>query len=116
MVRGHWCAQPLTPNMDLIGTLRYVDVELDTGFGSADDDGFGLGVGLRGRVTDNIELEAGINYVDLDDGGDDTSLAAGGRYYFTPAFAVGAGFEVGDDVTSWTVGVRARVLRPLAAI
>ena len=96
----------LTDNMDLVGTISYVDAEVDTPFGSVDDDGFGLGVGVRGRFTDNIELEAGINYVDLDDAGDDTSFAAGGRYYFTEAFAVGAGFEIGDDVTMWTVGVR----------
>ncbi len=97
---------PLTEQVDLIGRVSYVDAEIDTNFGSADDDGFGLGVGLRGRVAEQFELEGGINYVDLDDAGDDTSLALGGRYYLTEQFAVGAGVEFGDDVTSWHLGAR----------
>ena len=102
-IGGH---MPLADDIDLVGTLRYVDAEIDTRFGDADDDGFGVGVGVRARVTDNIELEGGINYVDLDDAGDDTSLAAGARYYLSNEFAVGAGFQIGDDVTSWNIGVR----------
>ena len=63
-------------------------------------------IGIRARVADNVELEGGINYVDLDAAGDDTSFGFGGRYYFTEAFALGAGVELGDDVTGWNVGVR----------
>ena len=48
----------------------------------------------------------GINYLDLDDAGDDTSLALGARYYVSNEFAVGAGFEIGDDVTTWNIGAR----------
>lgn len=102
-IGGH---MPLTANTDLIGTVSYVDVEVDSRFGSADTDGYGLGIGVRSRVYDNIELEAGIKYVDLDDGGDDTSLAFGGRYYFVEQFSVGAGVELADDVSSWNLGVR----------
>ena len=97
---------PLTDNVDLVGSLRYIDAEVDTPFGDVDDDGYGAGLGIRARVTDVVELEGGINYIDLDDGGDDTSVAFGGRYYFTENFAVGAGVEFGDDVTSWSAGVR----------
>ena len=97
---------PLSDSIDLVGSLSYVDAEIDSRFGGADDDGFGLGVGLRAQVAPNVELEGGINYVDLDDSGDDTSLALGGRYYFTEAFALGAGVSFGDDVTSWNLGAR----------
>ena len=96
----------LSDTLDLMGTISYVDAEIDTRFGGADDSGFGLGVGLRAVVAPNIELEGGINYVDLDDSGDDTSLALGGRYYFTEAFALGVGVGFGDDVTSWKIGAR----------
>ncbi|XOV82671.1 MAG: outer membrane beta-barrel protein [bacterium] len=96
----------LSDTVDLVGTISYVDAELDTRFGSADDSGFGLGVGVRALVAPNVELEGGISYVDLDDSGDDTSLALGGRYYFTEAFALGAGVSFGDDVTSWNIGAR----------
>ncbi|MCR9259396.1 MAG: porin family protein [Pseudomonadaceae bacterium] len=96
----------LSDSVDLVGSINYVDAEIDTRFGSADDSGFGLGVGLRARVAPNVELEGGINYVDLDESGDDTSLALGGRYYLTEAFALGAGVSFGDDVTSWNLGAR----------
>ena len=102
-IGGH---APISDNIDFVAALRYIDAEVDTPFGDIDDDGYGAGVGLRARVTDNIELEGGVNYVDLDDGGDDTSFAFGGRYYLTENFALGAGVELGDDVTSWQAGVR----------
>ncbi|MEZ5557529.1 MAG: outer membrane beta-barrel protein [Pseudomonadales bacterium] len=100
---GHW---PITEVLDVVGTVSYVDAELDAGPANADDSGFGLGLGLRGRLTDVVELEGGINYYDLDDAGDDTQFNVGGRYYFTPAFAVGAGVQMGDDFTTWKISAR----------
>ena len=97
---------PISDGIDLIGTLSYIDAEVDTRFGSFDDSGYGLSVGVRARITDNVELEGGINYVDLDDVGDDTTFGVGGRYYFTPEFALGAGFAVGSDASAWSIGVR----------
>ncbi len=91
---------PIADNVDLVGRVSYIDAEVDSRFGSADDDGYGIGIGLCGRITEQIELEGGINYADLDDSGDDTSFAFGGRYYFTEQFAVGAGVDIGDDVSS----------------
>ncbi len=102
-VGGHL---PIAENIDLVGTLSYIDAEIDTPFGDADDDGYGAGVGIRARLAEQFEVEGGINYVDLDDSGDDTSFALGGRYYISPEFAVGAGFQIGDDVTAWNIGVR----------
>ena len=43
-IGGH---MPLADNIELVGTLRYVDAETDTRFGDVDDDGFGIGVGVR---------------------------------------------------------------------
>jgi len=100
---GHY---PLADNLDLVGGVAYLDAELDAGPANADDSGIGLHLGLRGRLTDVVEIEGGINYADLDDSGDDTSFSVAGRYYFKPELAVGVGFETGDDFTSWTVGLR----------
>lgn len=55
--------------------------------------GFGLGVGLRGRLFDQLELHGGLEYVDIYDS--DTTLRIGGRYYVTPNFA--AGLDLSDD-------------------
>ena len=85
--------------VDLVANVSYQFVEIDIpGFGDEDDDGFGLGVGLRYAAARNLELSAGINYVDLGDGGDDTTLSAGALYNFTDAFTAGVGTSFGDDV------------------
>ncbi len=96
---------PLNETADILAEVSYVSVELDSGFANADEDGFGLGVGLRARAWENVELEAGIAYVDLDDS--DTSVNLDGRYYLTQKVAVGLGLSFSDDATGWTLGFRA---------
>jgi hypothetical protein len=99
---GHWALQQ---NMDFVAELAWVNAEVDTPFGSVDEDGFGLGAGLRFRPRDRVELQGTVNYVDLD--GSDTSLALSGRYYLWSTFALGGGLEINDDDTAWSLGVRA---------
>lgn len=56
--------------------------------------GFGLGVAARGRVTSQLELSAGLKYVDLDQGlPGGINVEAGGRYYFRPNLAAGLDFS-----------------------
>lgn len=98
---------PVGNNVDFVADVAYVSVEFDSILGSGDDDGFGLSAGFRGMVSDAVELAGGVNYVDLDDSGDDTSFEIEGWYYFSPQFAVGLGAEFGDDVTSY--GINGRV-------
>lgn len=95
----------LSDTVDLLAEASWVSVELDSGFASADEDGFGLGLGVRAHAWENVQLEAGINYVDLDDS--DTSLDVAGRYYLTQAVAVGLGLTFSDDATGWNLGFRA---------
>jgi len=92
----------LLPNLDLVGRLGYIDVEV----GNADDSGLALRGTLRGRVASSIELEGGVHYVDLDDSGDDTSLVAEARWFFTPQLALGLGVDTGDDLTVLNIGLR----------
>jgi hypothetical protein len=97
---------PVSPRADLYGRLGYVEQEVEFAGFSADDDGFLLGMGLRSRVAGEFELEGAVNYVDLTDSGDATSLFAAGRWYFTQTFAAGLEAEVGDDATTYGLGVR----------
>ncbi len=97
---------PLANNLDLVGEIGYVDAEIDTGFGDVDDDGYYAGVGLRARVAQHFELEGGLNYIDLDESGDNTTVNLGARYYLTEQFAIGAGVDFDDDVTTWQGGIR----------
>ena len=66
-----------------------------------------LDAGLRGRVGDAVELEGGVHYTDLSDGGDDTALFVGGRFHFNKTWALGAEYASGDDVSSIFAYVRA---------
>jgi hypothetical protein len=103
---GGGYAWPLSPTADVYGRLGYIKEEVEFAGFNADDDGFLLGAGVRGRVAQEFELEGGLNYVDLSDSGDDTSLYAAGRWYFTPSFAAGLEAELGDNVTTYGIGVR----------
>jgi len=92
-------------NVDFIGEISWVNAEVDTPFGNTDEDGFGLGAGLRARTNSSLELEGRINYVDLNNS--DTSFSLLGRYYLWDSFAIGGGLDFDDDDTAWNVGVRA---------
>ena len=96
---------PLTPKIDLVGRLGYVNVDLDSGGGSADDDGILLSGGVRGRVTEVIEARAALNHRSMDKGDSDTELEVGGDYYVTEQFTVGVGLSLGD-ATSLLLGGR----------
>ena len=94
----------LSPTIDFVGTLAYLDAEVDSGFGSVSEDGFGIGIGVRGRLNSTFEWEAGIDYADV--GGSNTSFGVDGRYYFTDTVAAGAGVTFDDDVNIFAVGIR----------
>lgn len=94
---------PLNPSLDLLSGLSYERVKA-----GGSEDGYGLGVGLRGRPADRLELTGNLKYVDLGRGADDLVFSAGGRYYFTDALAAGLDFSKYDDtdLTSWQLVVR----------
>lgn len=94
----------LTPTMDMVGTVSYLDAEVDSGLGSFSEDGFGIGLGVRAAAGENIEWEAGLDYADL--GSSNTTIRLEGRYSFSSNSAVGIGFAFDDDVTTIIAGVR----------
>lgn len=102
---GHYA---MTDSLDVVGRVGYLKAEVDAGGGiNADDDGYLVDLGLRGRVADGVELEGGIHYTDFTDGGDDTGLYVGGRFHFNKTWAVGAEYQSGDDADSLLAYVRA---------
>lgn len=97
----------MSQNADFFATLSYVTAEVSaSGFGSADEDGFGASIGIRGMVSDKVELSGSIGYVDLGDGGDGTSFGASALYNFTEAFALGLTLQTDDDITGYGLGAR----------
>jgi hypothetical protein len=95
----------INEDLDFVANLSYIDAEIDTPFGSAGEDGYGVGAGIRARAGEKVEIDAGLNYVDLDES--DTVLSVGGRYYFNDSFALTGGLSDADAGLSWSIGLRA---------
>lgn len=97
---------PLDQGVHLVGEAGYVRAKVDHRFGDFTDDGLFVSGGVRWMATDRVELNALLNYVDLDDSGNDTSVSGGILYNLTPELALGANVTLGDDSTGYTVGLR----------
>jgi hypothetical protein len=95
---------PLQENIDLYGRVLYIDSDLEAGPGNAGEDGLGVQVRVRARMSQVFELEGGIQFVDVFDS--DTSLQGFARYHFTEEFSAALGLTLGGDADS--VGISAR--------
>ncbi len=95
---------PYRPDWDLLATVQYVNVDVDTPFGSVDDSGLALAGGIRGLIAPQFEVRGSVNHVTIGD--DDTFLEIAGDYYFNEEFAAGLTFDIGGDVDTFSVGVR----------
>lgn len=96
----------MSPVLDLFARLSFQYVDLDApGPGSFDEDGLGFGVGLRFAASPELELNAGLDYVDFGDG-NDTAFSAGALYNINDAVSVGLAGSWGDDTTTYTLGGR----------
>jgi hypothetical protein len=100
-------AWPVAHNIDLIGRVGYAHASADIeDFGGVDDDGYSLGIGVRGRFADSFELEGGVQYVDLKDFGDDTAVGIGFQWYFIPDVAISISGSYSEDSTAYSIGLR----------
>jgi hypothetical protein len=102
---GHWA---LNPMLDIVARIGLVREEVEVG--RFDDDDTGLFAGARGRFrpAPQVEVEAGVDLVDLDAGNlnNDLFIVGEGRYNFNSQWAAGATVTIGDDTTQ--VGVYGR--------
>lgn len=99
--------RPLTEAVDFVGSVSYEFIELDApAVSSVDDTGFGLGLGLRFAPNEQMELDAGIKYVDMSDSDSSTGFGAGFQYFFTEAFTLGLSASWDDDVSAYGIGGR----------
>jgi hypothetical protein len=98
---------PINSTLDFVGTLSYIDSKVDVGPFNVNDDGFGLGAGVRTRIGKDFQLDASLKYVDFDKSGSDTGVSANGRWYFKKSMALSFGIDSTDNVDVWHVGFRA---------
>ncbi len=97
---------PLSDQLDFTAQLGFVNAEVESAFGSADDDGLMIGAGLRGALTDAVELNGGIDYIDFDQGGGETRANAGFLFSLTEQITVGAEASFWDDINVYTLNLR----------
>jgi hypothetical protein len=103
---GAGYAWPIAPSLDVYGKVGYARAEAKYPGPDFSDDGYSLGVGLRGRAAAQLELEGSIDYTDLSDAGDDTALNLAARWFFTPQFAAGVEGEFSNDADTYGIGLR----------
>lgn len=103
---GGGYAMPLNNGADLVARLSYIDGEIDGPGGDLDDSGFGFSAGARRMFTSQIEGRAFVNYQDLDESGSEVGFEIAGDYFLNDQVALGGSLELGDDVTTWTLGAR----------
>ncbi len=107
IVAGAGYNTAISPLLDIYARLSYQSIDLDVpGPGGFDDNGYGLGIGVRYEANQEIELNAGIDYVDFGGSYDDTNISIGGLYNFSDAFALGFGGSWGDETSSYTLSGR----------
>lgn len=97
----------LTPDLDIVAQALLQSVQVDTPFGDGDDSGLGFNLGLRYGLSDLVELNAGINYVNLDDSGDTTAFSAAALFNVTARFTLGINALFDDDADA--IGVLGRL-------
>ncbi len=100
----HW---DIANNLDLVVALAFADSELDTpGPGKIDDDGLILSAGLRGWLTNAVELSGMISLDDSLGSDSDTVLELGGDYHLNSQFSLGGRVRIDEDETTLFVGGR----------
>lgn len=96
----------LSDQLDFTAQLGYVNTEVESGGVGVDDDGLMLGVGLRGALTDALEVNGGVDYIDFDLGGGETRIGAGFLYDIADNLTVGAKASLWDDIDVYQLNLR----------
>jgi hypothetical protein len=97
----------LSQSTDFFAALSYVKAEVTVvGAGATSEDGYGATIGVRGMVTEKLELDGTISYVDLGNGADGTAFGAAAIYNFTDIFSLALDVGLEEDAVSYGLGVR----------
>jgi hypothetical protein len=82
--------------------LDYARFDADGGF---DENGYEITFGVRSMFTEQLELKAAIEYLDINNDGT-TSLVLGSAYNLTDSVALYADYKYESDLSRYGVGVR----------
>ncbi len=94
---------------DWVSEVSYVRTMLKDG-GSFNESGYRVATGLRGMVSDKVELSGKINYTDAGLFGDGFGVNLGAVFHVNENFGITAGYDYVDrdffDYDGWNVGAR----------
>lgn len=96
----------LAERISVFARAGYIDITADDGFTSIGDDGIRATGGARLMPLPGIELRGGVDYVDLELLGDDTSTFAGADIWLAEAIALTGEVRFYDDGETYLVGGR----------
>ncbi len=89
--------------------LRYetkeVEFREDRDTGKVDGDGYSLAVGMRTNLTESLELDGKVAYMDVE-GETDSVFKVSFNYYFMPNVAMSASYTTVDRIDQFIIGGR----------
>lgn len=97
---------PVSEKVDIVARLSYINMEVDSPQGSVDESGYAIGAGIRGMVSERVELNGGLDFVDLDESDSETRAKAGILFNVTDSISIGANGTWWDDVTVYQLTAR----------
>lgn len=102
----HQLSQSKNTDINYRFGLEKYDYDIDTSIVDVSDNetGFVFGAGVRHRIDSKIELDGNIAL--YTDGPDGIAFDLGGKYHFTPQFALQASMQIGGDYDTLRLGGR----------
>lgn len=95
----------ISRNLNLSANVGYLEIN-GSGIGSADADGLFVGLGLRGAVSEVVELYGGLDYIDFDEADGETRANAGSLLALNERLGVGIEANLWDDVNIFQLHAR----------
>ena len=96
---------PISDATDFVATLSYADAEVEFFDLTEDGNGYIMSAGVRAKPTQEIELQAFLNYADIEDRSE-TGYLLGARYFTMPTLSLGLNYGSSDDFDSFSFDVR----------
>ena len=96
---------PISDATDFVATLSYADAEVEFFDLTEDGNCYIMSAGVRAKPTQEIELQAFLNYADIEDGSE-TGYLLGARYFTMPTLSLGLNYGSSDDFDSFSFDVR----------
>ena len=93
---------------DFFFLIQYVDLKAKASIlgysDSITESGKGAQMGIRSMASDNLELSASINYIDVD--GSSSTKSLGANYYLTDSFSLGVNYELDGSESGTSIVAR----------